>query len=289
MAPGSGTRQPSAPFEEQDWIRTARTLLFVPGDRPERFVRASESGADGIIIDLEDAVAEAGKPAARLNAVGWLRSGGRAAVRVNAVGTPWHEDDVSSLSDAGATVVLVPKVESAADVHRVADAMPRGSAIVACLESALGIHQACQIAAAGPALVRLALGNADLAADLGVRADDHLALHLAGSTLVVESRAHGLARPLAGVTLSVTDVDAVARDTAHAASMGFGGRVCIHPRQVQIVTDGFAPQDDEVAWARRVVEHAGDNAVVVVDGQMVDRPVLARAREVLRRASAQEC
>jgi citrate lyase subunit beta/citryl-CoA lyase len=262
----------------------ARTLLFVPGDRPERFDKAAAAGADLVVLDLEDAVAPDAKDRARDDVVGWLRStDAPAAVRVNAAGTPWHDRDLAALRDVGrAVTVVLPKAEDVASVAAVVDALTGADGVVALLETARGVLRADAIAAV-PGVVRLALGTYDLAAELAVDPDDPSAMAAARGGLVLASAAAGLAGPVDGVTGDVRDADRLVADVRRAVALGFAGKLCIHPAQVGPTAAAFAPGDDELAWASRVVdaaESAGDG-VILVDGRMVDRPVVDRARRLL--------
>lgn len=269
--------------EEQNWVATARSLLFVPANRPDRFAKARNSGADGIILDLEDGVPEADKSVARANALSWLESDDRAAVRINGSGTPWQQKELEQLGGLGPVVVMVPKVENVRDVQVVAQALAAGSVIVATIETARGLINLAEICAA-TGVIRVGFGNADLATDLGVSASDRAALQSPRSAVVVQSRAHELAAPLDGVTLDVKNEAAVREDSAYAASMGFGGRICIHPAQVSATNDAFQPSVNELEWARRIMESEPGVAVQVVNGQMIDKPLVERARRILARS-----
>jgi len=250
-------------------LETARTLLFVPGDRPDRFAKAAAAGADAIVVDLEDAVAPADKEAARTHAVAWLDGGHEAVVRVNAVGTPWHDADVAAL---GGAPLMLPKAERAEDVARL-------GSVVALVETAAGLSAAREVCGAA---VRVAFGSIDLAAELGVDPASQIALLHARSALVLAAAAAGAPPPLDGVTTALDDPGALTRDTAHAVELGFTGKLLVHPRQVKPVHAALRPSEEDIAWARRVLE-AGESAVAV-DGQLVDRPVLLRARRLLDRA-----
>ncbi|MFK8843932.1 HpcH/HpaI aldolase/citrate lyase family protein [Streptomyces sp. Ac-502] len=257
-------------------LAAARSLLFVPGDRPERFDKAVASGADVVIVDLEDAVAPADKERARAHVAAWLAAGNSAMVRINAPGTPWCDDD-GAMAACGVPV-MVPKAE---DPEVLADFARRTGGkcpVVPLVETAAGIERAVEVCAA-PGVVRVALGNVDLAGQLGVAHDDHEALAYSRSRLVSASAATGLCAPVDGVTTSVKDVDVIAADVAHARRFGFAGKLCVHPAQIAVVAEGFAPTAQEREWARSVVA-AGDS-VTVVDGHMVDKPVLERARRIL--------
>ena len=262
-------------------------MLFVPGTRPERYAKAAASGADGIIIDLEDAVNPEDKDRARALAMEGLATT-PAVVRVNGVDTPWHTADLAALSDvpAGLRGVILPKSESVQMVAEVAAALPLGVAFLPLVESALGIRDASRIAEV-EGVTRLMFGNLDFALDAGitVRSDDEDELLYARSALVVASRAAGLPGPLDGPVPEIDDDELCLRRSIRALSLGFGGKLCIHPRQVSLVHQAFAPTDDEVAWARKVLEAAGDakEGAVKVDGKMIDRPVIVRAESVLAR------
>lgn len=257
-------------------LEAARSLLFVPGHRPDRFAKAASAGADLVIIDLEDAVAPREKNLARGNAAAWLAEGRSAVIRINAPGTPWCEADLEVAASAGAPVI-VPKAEDAAvlaDLGRAAGKCP----LVPLIETAAGVEKAAEVCAV-TGTVRAAFGNVDLASQLGVAHDDHLALAYARSRLVSASVAAHLCPPIDGVTTSVRNADALSADIVHARRMGFTGKLCIHPAQVPAVTTGFAPTEDERQWARAILD-AGDS-VTVVDGHMVDKPVIERAERIL--------
>ncbi|OIJ25641.1 HpcH/HpaI aldolase/citrate lyase family protein [Nocardioides luteus] len=261
---------------------TARTWLFVPGDRPERFAKAAAAGPDVVVLDLEDAVAPAHKDAARAHVTAWLaRTEVTAAVRVNAAGSPWHDADIAALAALGRpTTVMLPKADSAEAIAAVLDALPTGSAVVALVETALGVARAIDLATS-PGVVRLAFGSFDLAAELGVDPDHAPALAPARGSLVLASAVGGLAGPVDGVTGDVRDHERLTADVAAAAALGFAGKLCIHPGQVAPAAAALAPTADEVAWAERVLAAATEDGVALVDGRMVDAPVVARARRIV--------
>ncbi len=263
--------------------RSATTWLFVPGDRRERFAKATSSGADVVVLDLEDAVAPDRKVGARADVAAFLASTPRAcAVRINAVGTPWHEDDARTLRQAGPAIVMLPKSEEAEVVEDVRSRLAPRSTIIALVESARGVLQATSIAQS-PAVSRLVLGSFDLAAELGVDPDHRPAMERARQELVLASAASGLPGPVDGVSGDIADIAAMQHDARLSASLGFAGKLCIHPRQVVPVASVFEPTASEVAWATRVVEASDEGGVVVVDGRMIDAPVVTRARRLLAR------
>ncbi|MER5953791.1 CoA ester lyase [Streptomyces sp. NPDC001893] len=254
-------------------LAAARTLLFVPGHRPDRFEKAAAAGADAVIIDLEDAVAPDDKDAARRHTADRLARGRDVVVRINAPGTPWWDADLDLVTAFGCPVML-PKAEDPDVIARIAEVC----AVIPLVETAAGIERALDVCCA-PGVVRAAFGSVDLATELGVRHDDTLALAYARSRLVMACAAAGVAPPLDGVTTALDDADALAQDIRHARRLGFGGKLCIHPRQLQAVAEGLAPSDEELAWARKVL--AVGEAVSAVGGVMVDKPVQERARRLL--------
>jgi len=250
--------------------------LFVPGNRPERFAKAAASGADAVIIDLEDAVAPEEKAAARRAAASASLGGIPVFVRVNAAGTPWHAEDVAAMAGAPVAGVILPKAD---DPAALASLRREGRAVVALIESARGIALAREMARAAD---RLAVGSYDLAADLGC-AHTREALLLARLELVMASRLAGIAAPLDGVTAAIGDEALTEGDARHAAELGFGGKLLIHPKQVAPALRGFAPSAEEVDWARKVLAAGGDGAVAV-GGMMIDAPVRIRAERIVARA-----
>lgn len=263
-------------------LTTARSLLFVPGNRPERFRKAADSGADVVILDLEDAVAAAEKPRARAEVERWLTAGGVGIVRINAGETPWRGEDIEMVARVGCPA-MIPKVESPGDIAAVQRHLPDDIPLVALLESAAAILGAAAICRA-PGVVRAAFGSFDLGAEVGIDPDDRQALLYARSSLVLAAAAAGIAPPVDGVTGAVGDVAALSDDLRHARSLGFGGKLCIHPSQVAHANEGFMPTAEEAEWAHRVLTAAEGHGVAVVDGKMVDAPVLARARRIATRS-----
>lgn len=267
------------------------TWLFVPGSRDDRFDRAATSGADEVVLDLEDGVAPDAKDAARDRVASWLDGHGSGWVRVNGAGTPWHHRDLAAVSGrSGLRGVVVPQAEDVDALQTLRATLPAEAGVVALVESALGIDRAAAIASSG-VVNRLAFGSVDFALDIGASETDE-AMLFARSSLVVASRVGSLPPPLDGITVSTTDESLSRAAAARARGLGFGGKLCIHPRQVPAVAEGFRPTAAELAWASRVLEAAGgevggtaDRGAIGVDGDMVDRPVLTRARALLSRAA----
>jgi citrate lyase subunit beta / citryl-CoA lyase len=262
----------------------ARSLLFVPGDRPDRFVTAESAGADAVVIDLEDAVAPAGKAAARAHALAWLKAGHAAVVRINAIGTAEHEEDVAAVLSQRCAV-MVPKAEDAAELSALASRLNSGSRIIPLLETARGLLRAEQVCAV-PGVVRVAFGHLDLAAELGVNPADERALLQARAGIVLASAAAGLAGPVDGITTRLRDKDTLRADALAAARLGFTGKLCIHPAQIGPAHEVFSPASADIEAARRIVGAGDGRPASAVDGEMVDAPVVTRARRLLERAAS---
>ena len=261
------------------------SLLFVPASRPERFDKALGSGADAVIVDLEDAVAPADKDAARAALAAWLDPVHPVLVRINAADTPWFAADLELLARPGVSAVVLPKAEHPDDVV-VASRAGGGLAVLPLIESALGFEQRRALAHADR-VERLIFGHIDFQADLNMRATEEELLPFL-TALVLASRLAGIAAPIDGVCTAIDDAELLQADALRARRLGFGGKLCIHPRQVAVVNRCFAPSAEEVAWAQRVIaaDTASGGAAVAVDGKMVDRPVVLRAQAILVEAQA---
>ncbi|WP_293002317.1 CoA ester lyase [Mycobacterium sp.] len=270
----------------EEYFASARSLLFVPGDRPDRFAKAAASGADGVVLDLEDAVAAPGKEAARQHVDSWLASGGVGVVRINGFGTPWFEPDVAMVS-AHRCVVMLPKANRPRDVVDVRSSLHVDTPLIPLIETASGVLDAAAICAA-PGVVRAAFGSVDLSTQLGIDPADRQALAFARSAVVLASAAAGVAPPLDGVTTDLDNADVLGHDAEHAAALGFTGKLCIHPAQISVVNRTFTPAQRDVDWARKVVDATGSGGVAVVDGQMIDKPVVERAERILDRARSRQ-
>ncbi|CAB3766519.1 citryl-CoA lyase [Burkholderia sp. MSh2] len=275
---------PSSPAQH------ARSFLFVPATRPERFAKALDSAADCIVIDLEDAVGFDSKDAARDRLSQHLplltpEQRARTVVRVNAVGTPWHDADLAMLRDwtTYGVVVMLPKSENAGALRHVAQQLGDAARIVALIESLAGLDAADALAR-DPQVVRLAFGHLDFQLDLGMRASaEEPELAFARNALVAASRRARLPAPIDGVTVRTDDAGRLAADARRARAFGFGGKLCIHPAQVAGVNDALGYSDEEQAWARRVIDEAAKHggAVFNLDGRMVDLPVIRAAEAIV--------
>jgi (S)-citramalyl-CoA lyase len=267
--------------------RPTRSWLFTPGNRPERFARAAEIGADVLIIDLEDAVSSDDKPKARATAVAYLsRAASDAtlrALRINGLDTTAGIADLNALleSDAAPDFLVLPKANSPGHLHildRLLTLRKLETRLVGLIESARGLAAVEATAAATPRLSGLMLGAADMAADLGIAT--------AWSPLVAVRSRLVLACALAGVTpidspfFDVHDMDGLSREAVDASAFGFPAKAAIHPGQVGPINQALTPADEAVEHAKAVLA-ANTKGVGVVDGQMIDEAVARKARRTL--------
>lgn len=268
-------------------IGYASTFLFVPGNRPERFIKALNSGAHAVILDLEDAVAEEDKEFAR-KAIrqAWPSFSKeqrlRIVIRSNAPGTRFYGEDLMLAEELTVACLLIPKSESIDQMNGAAEVLP-SSAIIPMIETARGLQQLDAIANAQQ-VIRLALGNIDLQADLGMVCDaQETELQVARFGLVLASRLAEIAPPIDGVTTATDDIDRITADALRAKRLGFGAKLCIHPTQVPIVYKAFMPNEDELHWAGQVIaaDQASKGGVVKLNGRMIDRPVVLLAKRLL--------
>lgn len=279
------------------WIPPGPALLFCPADRPERYGKAADR-ADVVIVDLEDAVAPADRPAAREALRASTLDPDRTIVRVNPTGTDDHAADLEALADTEYRCVMLAKTESAAQVTDLHSTT--GAAVLALVETPLGVVRAEEIAAA-PGCAGMMWGAEDLLAAMGGSTSRFSSAEAGGPREAGEYRdvpRHARARvALAAAAFGRWAVDSVHLDIADssgqraealdAVALGFVATACIHPSQVAVVREAYAPDDDEVAWARKVLAAAEHNqGVFRLDGRMVDGPVFRQAEATMRRAAA---
>lgn len=280
-----------------------RSKLFVPGSRPEIFEKAAGSAADALSFDLEDAVAQGKKAEARAHVAAFLQtyknsSGKIIIVRVNEISSPLFEADVEAIVGPGVDIINVPKVESSDDVSKAALAIARAEKkhglegkirLLTNIETPKGLRQAAEIAAADPRVIGLQIGFKDLLSRWGIDSRD------AGAQQYVRLQVR-LAAAEGGVTAydgAFTDIkqpDAFRAEAENARRMGFAGKTCIHPNQVPIANEVFAPRAEEVVYAEKVLAAAREASergagVFTLDGQMIDEPILAQARAIVALAA----
>jgi citrate lyase subunit beta/citryl-CoA lyase len=271
-------------------LTRARSMLFMPATRADMIAKIPRIAPDVAVADLEDAVPAGEKAAARataVTAIGALDPAARATVlvRVNPVGTPWFADDVAAAAASGAAGIVVPKLATQQDRHEIRQALAAHSwadaLIVAGIETALGVADARALLASG--LSGAYFGAEDYIADVGGRRTP------GGEEVLYARSAVGLAAHLAGIpavdqaVVGLGDDEYFLADAGRGQSIGYQGKICIHPRQVDLAHRAFTPTRDELAHARAVIA-AGEAGVGVVDGQMVDDVHVRMARATLARA-----
>ena len=271
--------------------RIRRSLLFVPAVRPDRFPKALATGADAVCIDLEDGVAPDAKETARAQALALLAGRGPGAaevsLRINDAKTALGRTDLAELVESGARpdALMLPKVAGAGEIRAVDAALARGGGalpLIVQIETAAGLLAAAGIAAASPNVSAVFFGAIDLSADLGC-AVEWEALLYARSRVVLAAAVAGVSA-LDSPFMDVPAVDALAGETRRVRRMGFTGKAAIHPTQVPVIQAAFAPTAAETAWARRIVAayERQQGGVLLVDGQLIERPVVRSARRTLR-------
>ena len=256
-----------------------RWYLFAPGNRPERFDKAFAAGADVVIVDLEDSVTPGDKTAARESVRAWLTPAKPVFIRVNAAKTQWFFADLDLVTQPGVRGVALPMAEDDEAIREIHARVNSATKIMPLIETALGLSRAESMLTA-PGVERLAFGSIDFQLDTDIT-DEREGLVSARSQLVIASRAAGRRAPVDGVTTALDDAALLSDDVARARSLGFGGKLCIHPRQIAAINAGFRPQSAEMAWAKKVIEAAtrsGGNAVRL-DGKLIDIPNIDRARD----------
>jgi citrate lyase subunit beta/citryl-CoA lyase len=268
----------------------ATSMLFVPSIRPDRFLKALDSGVDGVIIDLEDAVGPEDKVAAR-DAIrtAWTAFTAdqkkRIALRSNAPGSGFYSGDLILAQELDVACLIIPKSESLDQINGAALILPN-TAIIPMIETALGIDQLKVIANANQVL-RIAFGNIDLQADLRMVCDaQESELQMARYQIVLASRLAQIAPPLDGITPSIDDLARLEQDAQRAKRIGFGGKLAIHPQQIASIQAAFMPTAAEMDWATRVIaaDQAAHGGAVKLDGRMIDHPAVLLAHSTLARS-----
>ena len=274
-------------------LRPRRSVLYMPGANERALEKAQTIPADALILDLEDAVAPDAKPEARDRVCAAATSGvygaREVAIRANGIGTPWHDDDITAIAAAGPAAVVVPKVNSAADVHDIEKALEAGgapdrTAIWAMLETPIATLSALEIAQSSERLRVLVMGTNDLAKELrAAHVPDRQPLQHGLGLCLLAARAAGKVI-LDGVFNDIKDAKGFLAECAQGRDLGFDGKTLIHPSQVDPCNAAFAPTAEQVAQAERVIaafEEADGRGVVTVDGRMVENLHVEQARHTL--------
>ena len=260
--------------------------LFVPAHKPHLIEKAEKTSADALFLDLEDAVSIAEKPQARKEVIS-ARSRKNIWVRINDVRSDFFEDDIAALRQcdfAGHNLkgILLPKLETPADIDKLLDKVGQKLPVIGFIETAKGLININECFA-HEALLTVIFGNLDFAFDIGSKPIRE-ALLFARSTIIIAARHAGKAPPLDGVTPDFRDETQLLSDLEYAASLGFGGRLCIHPSQTAPTFKAFMPSEEEIAKAKAILKAAGDRLVAQLDGQMIDKPVIEQAKRTLTKA-----
>lgn len=263
-----------------------RSTLFVPGSRPDRFLKAVQASPGIVIIDLEDAVAPADKEAARYAIIEASQAVAAACrkykadffVRINAGGTAWHDEDLHAMALLPLDGILLPKPISSAQVRHVWEAS--GQKPLHLLMETTHSFSVIDELARAKGVERLMLGCADLMAELDID-DDDTPLNFYRSLILQHSILNGLQPPIDGVCLALYDEGQLNHEIARAQRFGFGAKACIHPTQVARVEASFAPRLEQIQWAQRVVAASSDGAAASLDGRLIDGPLVVQARRLL--------
>lgn len=266
-------------------MQTPRSFLFVPANRIERFTKALNTAADAVIIDLEDAVPVELKVSAREMLKQWLLEHPeyQVLIRVNAKHTSWFAGDIQLALLENVNAIVLPKTESAADVEAISQL--REIAVYPLIETPLGFAKVREIAAA-QATRALMFGSIDFQLEMNMQGAYHELLYFRNE-IVLASRLANIEAPVDGVTVDFKDVALIQLETEQAKNLGFAGKLCIHPNQVEIVNQVFSPRTVEIEWATRVLQtvEAAQGQAVSLDGKMIDLPVILKAQRILEQAT----
>ena len=281
-------------------IRPRRSVLYMPGSNARALEKAKTLAADGLIFDLEDAVAPSAKEAAREQVCAAIKAGGygrrELVVRVNGLATAWGYADLVAAAASAAHAVLVPKVESAASVRQAVAALeangaPADLAVWCMMETPLGMLHAEEIAGAHRRVACLVMGTSDLANELRAgHTRERLPVLTSLGLCLLAARAHGLAI-VDGVHLDLGDDEGFAYSCRQAAELGFDGKTLIHPKTIAVANEAFAPSEQDIAWSKKIIAaHAAAQAegkgVVVVDGRLIENLHVENARRLVALANA---
>jgi len=277
-----------------------RSVLYMPGSNARALEKGRSLPADGLILDLEDAVAPDAKEIARRQIVEALQQGGygkrEIAVRVNALDSPWGKDDVKAIATSGADAILLPKVETAAMIHALEKLMdaagaPKSMGIQCMMETPLGMLNAKEVAGASPRITCLVMGTSDLVKDLqAAHTPDRLPVLTSLGLCILAARACGIAIT-DGVHLDLSDDAGFAAQCRQGKELGFDGKTLIHPKTIAKANEIFAPSEEEIDWSHKIIAaHAQASAegqgVVVVDGKLIENLHVESAKRLVALSNA---
>ncbi len=280
--------------------RPRRSVLYMPGSNARALEKGRTLAADGLILDLEDAVAPDAKEMARGQIGASLKAGGYGAreliVRVNGLESPWGYDDIVAAAGFGADAILLPKVESAGAVHQAetimeASGAPQALSVWCMMETPLGMLHAEEIAEASPRVGALVMGTSDLAKELyAAHTRDRLPMITSLGLCMLAARAAGIAI-LDGVHLDLGDDEGFAYSCRQGKELGFDGKTLIHPKTIDVANEVFGPSEEEVEWSRTIIAaHAeaekDGKGIVVVDGKLIENLHVLNAKRVVAMAEA---
>lgn len=279
--------------KKETMTRLFRSILFVPGTRPDRFGKAEAAGADAVVFDLEDSVEAVRKDDARQAIASWLAEAAPSPVgrivRINGANTSYFDEDVHFLGNvAPFDAVMLPKVEEPWIIEHVAKAVASRT-VIPLIETARAVFNALAIGSAKATVPALVFGGEDLTAQIGAtRTVDGEELSFARAQVVLAATAIG-ADAIDGVLTDIHEPDLLRTDARRARALGYRGKLAIHPSQVPIINEVFSPTAEQIAQAKRIVDAYDDAAargegVIRLDNQMIDMPVVTRARRVLETA-----
>lgn len=251
-------------------MSVARSYLSVPANRPDRIGKALASGVDAVVVDLQDVIPESEKVAARAALAKALPVARPVLVRVNAPGSEWFAEDLARLQRPGIAGAVLPRAERAEEVVAVRDALPAGRHVLPVIATAAGFQNAPAIAQQ-PGVLRLFFDAAPFARDMGLAGEEQGALEHFRSQLVLLSRVAGLQPPVESASAALADDEELRADIRRARRAGFGGKCCLHARQVYLINEGFRPSFEELAWARRVLRAAESEPPLRLQAQQVLR------------------
>ncbi|MGB0681131.1 MAG: HpcH/HpaI aldolase/citrate lyase family protein [Magnetovibrionaceae bacterium] len=278
--------------------RPRRSVLYMPGSNARALEKGRSLPADGLILDLEDAVAPDAKEEGRANIASALKEGGYGSreiqVRINGLNTPWGHADIAAMADTGCDAILIPKVESADMVRQVAIAMdnagfPSDTAIWCMMETPMGMLKAEEIANAHPRMGGFVMGTSDLAKDLHcAHTPERLPMVTSLGLCLLAARAYGLA-VLDGVYLDLSDDEGFKAACQQGVEFGFDGKTLIHPKTVAAANEAFAPSEEQVAFSRKIIDAHAEaekegKGVIVVDGKLIENLHVENAKRLVAMA-----